>query len=250
MQVVITLAGLGRRFSQEGYETPKPFIQLADEETVIEKLLYIFPKNWKLFFVVNDNLPERYIRFLSELRLKSEIIRTPYSERGPVDTVLAAIPHLDEKDSVLVSYCDYSLNWDPMVFLVTMKKNKCDAAIVGYQGFHPTYLGPNTYCHYKVKNKKVLDIKEKSLFTGQLEKEWTSCGLYYFKNPQILQKGLDLQLKYKLCRGEYYTSLAIKALMQVSKKTKVINYPIDHFVQLGTPFDIQMYNYWYELFYQ
>lgn len=252
MQVIITMAGLGERFKKNGYKDPKPFIRLADGETVIDKLLYIFPKDWHFIFVVQSELDSSYKKYLKSVRKNSQIVDVSYSKRGPVDSVLAAIPYLNLKSDCLVSYCDYSLNWDPYEFLLKIKKTKSDAAIIGYTGKHPTFLSTNTYCHYTVKNDFVTAIREKKSFTKNREDGWTSCGLYYFKSgfllKQAIQHQLDGQFRYK--SGEYYTSLALKALMKHKPKIKILNYQIDHFLQLGTPFDIEQYNYWYELFYQ
>lgn len=248
MQVVITMAGLGQRFKDQAhinpqYLEPKPFIQIKNRR-VIEYLTDQFPADWKLFFVVNSDLDEKYIHFLQQKYPDGKVIKTAYSYRGPLDTVLAAMSFLDFQQPTLVTYCDYTLRWDAGRFEETVAAEKADAAIVGYTGFHPTFLGPNSYCHYLVKDQWVTELQEKKLYTGRLETEWTSCGLYYFRSAEFLKSCLDQQLKQQLNYNgqEYYVSLAIQAALNYSLnqnlQLKVLNYPIQHFTQLGTPFDI------------
>lgn len=232
MQVVITMAGLGQRFKDQNYSVPKPFVKIHDKY-VIEHLTGQFPVHWKLFFVVNEELEQKYVD-----TLKSTVIKTKYSERGPIDTVLAALPQLVGNEPTLISYCDFTLRWDPIDFEKAVAA--VDAAVVGYTGMHPTFLGPNSYCHYRVSGAWIKELQEKKLYTGKLETEWTSCGLYYFKSAQFLEECLNQQLKQSLNYNgkEYYTSLALQAMLNVKPELKILNYPIDTFIQLGTPFDV------------
>lgn len=243
MQVIITMAGLGQRFKDQSdknpiYKDPKPFVQVHNKY-VIEYLVEQFSTDWKLFFVVNEDLEEKYIQFLKERFKNSMIVKTPYSERGPIDTVLAAWPYVQKDEPTLVSYCDYSLRWDATHFEKTVAD--VDAAVVGYTGFHPTFLGPNSYCHYLVDGSYVQELQEKKLYTGKLDTEWTSCGLYYFKSADFLNRCLQEQLKQNLNYNgkEFYTSLALQAAKNANPQLKILNYPIKTFIQLGTPFDIE-----------
>lgn len=245
MQVIITLAGLGQRFSAAGHITPKPIIPVGGKPA-IQYLIEVFPTSWKLLFVVGEHFRTSDIEeTICNIRSDADILYTDYSERGPIDTVNAAFPFLNLDEPTIVSYCDYSLVWDAEDFV--RKVENFDAAVVTYQGFHPTYLGPNSYCHLQVQGDQVLSLREKSLFTDSIEKEITSVGLYYFKSVTLLEKALHLQQDQDLnFRGEFYTSLGIQALVNAASDTRVLNYPITHMLQLGTPEDIERFDFWYK----
>ncbi len=240
MQVIITVAGLGQRFKDDGYDLPKPIIPVLDKPAILH-LIESFSPEWKLFFVLANHLKLSAVEaIIKTAKPDSQIIYTEQSKRGPIDTVLAAIPFLNEAESVAVSYCDYAMVWKPSEFHKLAVESDCDAAVVSYRGFQPTYLGPNTYAHLLVdeQSSEVLKIQEKKLFGSEIEKEWTSAGFYYFKNVQLLQKGLSLQENQNLKYGEeFYTSLAVQTLIDVS--CKVRNYEIFYFMQMGTPADIR-----------
>lgn len=272
MQVVITMGGLGQRFKDLGHSIPKPFISVGDKP-VFQHLVNSFSYDWKYFFVINQHLSE--LKAEEKLKLlfpDCTVIVCNYSTRGPIDTVLTCLPYLNATKSVLVSYCDYSLIWNPTDFENFVKDHQTDAAIIGYQGFHPTYFGPNSYCHLKISSnqnpkqtsnldvadvQEVFDIQEKTLFTSNLETEITSCGAYYFKTANFLKECLDEQLNQNLnCKGEFYISLAVKAMMNLQEEErkkqesrqantlKIHYYPVSHFVQFGTPTDIERYQFW------
>lgn len=242
------MAGLGTRFKEQNYEEPKPLVSIMGRPA-LSYLIGSFSARWKLFFAVGEHFKDTAIEAeILKLRPDAVVKYVPYSERGPIDPVLAMVPLLDSEDSVSVSYCDFAMLWNPDNFDKFVRNSKCNACVVSYRGFHPTYLGPNTYAHLKVdeETNSVIKIKEKSLFTKDIFDEWTSAGFYYFRTVELLQQGLDLQLENQLKSGnEYYTSLAIQSLI-AHKKLNVLNYPIAHIVQMGTPEDIQIIQKWYQ----
>ncbi len=255
MQIIITMAGLGQRFKDAGESTPKPFIQVG-EKSAVKHLTDVLPDDWKIFFAIRDHLKstdtENEIKKLNKKNY--EIIYVPYSSRGPIDTVFAAMPVLNSEQPVIVSYCDYTMIWNATDFISKIKSTNSDAAVVSYRGFHPTYLGPNSYCHLNVdENNFVQQLQEKKLFTKDIESEWTSCGMYYFKSANFLKNCLSEQLHQDLCyradsKSEFYTSLSLQAMKNKIPDIKILNYEIKYFIQFGTPFDIQLYNYWSNYF--
>lgn len=258
MQVIITMAGLGQRFKDSGEAVAKPFVPVG-EKSALKHLTDILPAEWKIYFAIGDHLrsAETELEIQKLNKENYEIIYVPYSSRGPIDTVQSVLPYLNLDQPVIVSYCDYTMIWNPEKFIAEIQKTNSDAAIVSYKGFHPTYLGPNSYCHLLVdENQFVTDLQEKKLFTENLQTEWTSCGMYYFKSADFLKECLSEQLKQDLCyrtasqpeRAEYYTSLALKAMKNKNPETKILNYEIKYFIQFGTPFDVQVYAYWSNYF--
>jgi len=250
MQVIITAAGLGTRFSNQGVLTPKPMATVMGRPA-IQYLIEAFPDYWSLIFVIGEHFRlSGLAELIQKLRPNSVIVYTAYSERGPIDTVLAAKNYLQPSLPTLVSYCDYSLVWNETDFLSKISEPLVDAGVVTYQGFHPTYLGPNTYCHALVdqQDQRILALQEKKLFTNDIEKEKTSVGLYYFKTAEFLFSCLSEQLNQDLKYGrEYYISLAIQAMMNVRPSIFVKNYQVEQILQLGTPSDIERAEYWYDL---
>ncbi len=255
MQIIITMAGLGQRFKDFGEETAKPFIQVGGQ-SALKHLTDVLPNDWKIFFAVGDHLKcaetEKQIQLLNKKNY--EIIYVPYSARGPIDTVSAVLPFLNSDMPVIISYCDYTMIWNANDFISEIERTKSDAAVVSYRGFHPTYLGPNSYCHLQVdENNFITKLQEKKLFTDDIHNEWTSCGMYYFKSVDFLLECLNEQLAQNLCytigdRSEFYTSLSLQAIKNTITEIKIINYEIKYFIQFGTPFDIQLYDYWQKYF--
>lgn len=257
MQVIVTMAGRGQRFSEKGFLEPKPMV-LAGGRPVFSYLIDSFSKNWSLIFVLAEH--DRSSSLESSLKKYAElagaslqVIYTAFSERGPMDTVQAAIPFLRAGEPVLVSYCDLAPIWNPSDFekIVLNRAANCDLASVNYQGFHPTYFGPNSYCHVQVdaKTQLISGLQEKVLFTDQIEKEITSAGIYFFKDKELLQLALSAQIEQNLqYKNEFYISLALQALLNKDKSLRVLDYRVAQVVQFGTPADIERFEFWLQYF--
>ncbi len=253
MQVIITIAGLGQRFKSEGHDVPKPLVSVMGKPA-ISYLISCMNPEWNLFFAIGEHYKNSQLeKVIKKLSPRAQIFYVPYSERGPIDTVSAVLHKLNSDQAVAVSYCDYWMLWDSDYFEKFLQDMNCDICIPSYQGFHPTYLGPNSYAHLKVNSEtdEVQKIQEKQLFGKNIQQEWTSTGFYYFKSVELLKKGLQLQLQKKLKYGnEFYTSLAAQALLDDSVPAavtpRIMNYKISHFMQLGTPTDVALVEHWFK----
>jgi len=247
MQVIITLAGRGKRFSEKGFREPKPLIS-ACGRPAISYLIQSFPHTWKLIFVLAEQDRQAGIESLIlKLSPNAKVVYTPFSERGPIDTVLAGIPSLNSDEGVLVSYGDLAPVWKSHLFEKAVSVSNCDMASVNFQGFHPTYLGPDTYCHLQSNGHGwVTKLQENVLFTHQIEKEITAAGIFYFKDKALLEEALLEQQRQNLTyQNEFYISQSLQAMLNKNPNIKILDYRIEHFIQLGTPADIERFEFWF-----
>ena len=53
MNIIIPMAGLGNRFVESGYSTPKPLIRLGDK-TILEYILNMYNKDDNFVFICNN----------------------------------------------------------------------------------------------------------------------------------------------------------------------------------------------------
>lgn len=249
IQVLIPMSGQGTRYQRAGYKEPKPLIPV-NGTPMIERLLAGFPLDWACTFVLAENhrgtgLPETLQRLRPEAKL---VYVAPHTE-GPGRALRAALPSLDPQAAVLVSYCDYQMEWDPAAFARFVESSRCEACVVSYRGFHAHYLNPVTYAYSRMDGERVVEVKEKGSFTANRENEFASCGAYYFRSPEILKTALDEQDRRGLSlNGESYTSLTVQAWLESKADSHVRVFEIPHFFQWGTPEDLVRFEYWEKTF--
>ncbi len=251
MKIIIPMSGKGTRFIRAGYRDIKPLINV-NGKTIIEHVISLFPgENDFIFVCLKEHLEITKIRDVLLLsKPKAKIIELESSDLGPVYAVSKAFHLIDNNESVIVNYCDFFMDWDYEDFKKTVDNNKCDGAVVAYKGFHPHLLHEeNFYASMLIdKDNNMQEIREKYSFTPNKMESPQSGGTYYFKRGDYVKKYFQQLMDENIeLNGEYYVSLVYNLL----KKDRLSVYCYDnvsHFLQWGTPEDLEEYKYWSEIF--
>lgn len=258
MQIVIPMSGFGERFRRAGYSVPKPLIEV-DGRPIIGHVIDMFPGESNFTFICNEdhlvNPDFRVKEILNNLCPTGKVVGIPAHKLGPIHAVRQIEHLLDPNSPVVVNYCDFTCYWDWNHFKKFVAEVKCAGAIPAYKGFHPHALGTTNYAYIKelAENRSegdsawALDIQEKQPFTNNRMEEFASSGTYYFANAKIMSEAFQRTMNENInVGGEYYVSLAYKPML--SRGEKIAIYPLQHFMQWGTPQDLQEYNSWSETF--
>ena len=252
VQIIIPMSGLGQRFIDAGYNDPKPLIQV-DGKPIIEHVVNLFPGETNVTFICNDkHLQETNMReILENICPTAKIYEVPVEGReGPVQAVSLIFDNIDDSKEVIVSYCDYGTYWDYREFLKDTRNRSADGAIACYKGFHPHMLGTDNYAFLKeteIGSRWMSAIQEKQPFTNDRMNEYASNGTYYFKSGAIMKKYFKLLMERKMkVKNEYYVSMVYNLLIEENLKVNI--FEIEHMLQWGTPYDLEIYNDWSKYF--
>lgn len=250
MHIIIPMSGFGERFKKVGYTIPKPLINV-DGRPIISHVIDMFPKENNFTFICNrehlNNSSYKMEEIILNYCKKAKIIPIKPHKLGPVHAVTQVRNYINLTEPTIVNYCDFTCYWDWKNFKNAVLKSKVKGAIPAYRGFHPHSLGTTNYAYIKEENGFLIDIQEKRPFTENKMNEFASSGTYYFSTGKLMLDAFDEQIKNKLIVGnEYYVSLAYKT--SVLEKQKVLIYPLQHFMQWGTPEDLNEYDYWSKMF--
>ena len=250
MQIVIPMSGFGERFRRAGCKTPKPLIEI-DGKPIIAHVVDMFPGESDFVFICNrehlDTPAYRMEQMLRACCRTGRIVGIPPHSLGPVHTVRQAEHLLDPDQPVVVNYCDFSCYWNWHHFRRFVREAGCVGAIPAYKGFHPHLLGNTHYAYLRETTGWVEDIQEKKPYTDNRMQEFASSGTYYFASARIMCAAFRTVVEQDLrTGGEYYVSLAYKPLLAERKPVAV--YPLQHFMQWGTPEDVAEYRTWSRTF--
>jgi bifunctional N-acetylglucosamine-1-phosphate-uridyltransferase/glucosamine-1-phosphate-acetyltransferase GlmU-like protein len=252
VQIVIPMSGLGQRFVDEGYTDPKPLIEV-DGMPIIQHVVNLFPGEKNIKFICNDqHLRETNMKqILQTISPTSEIYEVPIINReGPVHAVSLIFDKIDDEKEVIVSYCDYGTYWNYEKFLQDTREKNADGAIACYKGFHPHMLGSDNYAFLKeteIGSRWMEAIQEKLPFTKNRMSEYASNGTYYFKSGRIMKKYFTMLMERKMkVKNEYYVSMVYNLLVEEGLRVNI--FEIEHMLQWGTPYDLEIYRSWSKYF--
>jgi len=244
------MSGKGERFLKDGFRFPKPLIKVAGKP-IIAHVVDLFPKETNFLFICNEdhlndvryNMRETILKYCPNGKIFS--IRT--HKKGPIHAILEIEKHINLNIKTIVNYCDFTCYWNWNHFKKKITDSSIDGAIPAYKGFHPHSLSATNYAYIKEKKMELLDIQEKQPFTKNKLNEYASSGTYYFRNGKIMIDAFRDVIKNNMnINGEYYVSLSY--ITNTFKSLKTIIYPIEYFMQWGTPEDLKEYKEWHKAF--
>ena len=250
MQIVIPMSGFGERFRRAGYSVPKPLIEV-DGKPIIAHVIDMFSGELDFIFICNQehlNNPDYHMEeILHKYCPTGQIIGIPPHKLGPIHAVRQAEHLINLDQPVVVNYCDFTCYWDWHHFKKFVVATSCIGAIPAYKGFHPHSLGTTNYAYISESNGWIQDIQEKEPYTTNRIEEFASSGTYYFATGAIMSEAFRTTMELELnVGGEFYVSLAYKPLL--AAKHPVAVYPLQHFMQWGTPEDLSEYKGWSKAF--
>lgn len=250
MQIIIPMSGFGERFRRAGYKVPKPLIEI-DGKPVIAHVIDMFPGEHDFLFICNNdhlaNADYRLAEILKQYCPTGRVVGIPPHKLGPIYAVRLVEQMIDPNRPVVVNYCDFTCYWDWNHFKELVATSQCDGAIPAYKGFHPHTLGSTNYAYMREEDGWVLDIQEKQPYTDNRMDEYASSGTYYFASGKIMSDAFRTTMDQGInVGGEFYVSLAYKPMLAANRPVAV--YPLQHFMQWGTPEDVAEYNGWSSAF--
>jgi dTDP-glucose pyrophosphorylase len=235
---LLPMAGLGSRFSKEGYVDPKPFIKV-NGKNMLDQAIRCLPKTKDIVYGC----------------LKGHKNSAPSGRVVWIDTVLPGQACTTEKlldsvedESILVSACDNGVFYDENKFLDLVNDQSNDIIVWSYRNNYSSHYNPNMYSWLNVddqQNVKYVSVKN---FTGKDPlKEYAIVGTMFFRNKDIYQKSLkSLYDKNVRTNGEFYIDNLLNEAIDLGYKVK--NFEVDEYICWGTPNDLKTYEYWQTFF--
>lgn len=226
------MGGIGKRFSDAGYLTPKPMIGV-DGEPMFIKALESFPSDWDIenIFVVRADQNKRYEleRFITNRYPTAKIIKLPHDTRGAVETCLIAQDLVDPKKPLIVADCD--IRFSSKDYVKKIESGIYDGVIAGFQSSDPRY----SYAEIDADGK-VIRTAEKNPISNH-----AILGGYFFGSGEVFLEAANVFIENGLSNGlkEYYLSHLYNIML--SKGKHIAFAKADTFDIWGTPEELKAY---------
>ena len=200
------MAGIGSRFKDEGYEQPKPLINVLDDENVKSLLRKTKP----------DCL----------------IYEIDYLTEGPASTCLLTSDVIDCEEPLVIANCDQIMEWDSELFVDEIQRSYCDGAVVTYSA------DTNKNSYVKIdSNGHAVEFAEKRVIS-----EFSLNGIHYWKHGSDFVSSTKKMIEKNIrVNNEFYIAPTYNELILNKKKIIIhhINKSLHHAV--GTPEDLKKY---------
>ena len=222
MIIVIPLGGVGKRFSDLGYDDPKPLIKVLGKEIIFWVLDNLKLKKKDRLYIVYNNQLEKF-SFEEHFAKYPNInfLKLDYNTHGPVETIfkLTNILEKNSKNEGLLI-----LDGDTFYRKNIINKFNKDYHTIFY---HKTKIKEPIFSYVKINKNKIYEIKEKKKISNN-----ANTGAYYFNNIQKFNSYSKSALKNnkKIYVSDIYNLLLKNKELIIGKEIKE-----KEFACLGTP---------------
>ncbi|WP_421856324.1 glycosyltransferase family 2 protein [Marinomonas sp.] len=236
INVVIPMAGAGSRFSEAGYEKPKPFIDVNGKpmiQRVLENLKY--PEARYILVARKDHLEkEKDLVAKIEEEFNAFFIPIENITEGTACTVLCARKFINNDDALLIANSDQIVDMDIAMFIDDCIGRGIDGSILT---FVDKYKDPKWSFAKINEDDFVTEVREKVVIS-----EYATVGVYlYSKGSAFVDAAIDMIVENDRINGEFYTcptyNYAIKEKMLIG----IYNIEPEKMHGIGTPNDLNLY---------
>jgi NDP-sugar pyrophosphorylase family protein len=250
MQLVIPMAGLGKRFQDAGYAMPKPLIPVGGEAMVVGVVRRLPPAS-RTVLVCH---PEHLAAFPMAETLARQIpgavvVAAPGLTDGQACSVRLAAPHLDPAEPVLVAACDSTQVCDLEQFRALTQRPGVDAIAWTYRGEPQVLVRPEWYGWIQEESGRVKAVSVKKPVSGDLLGDHVITGTFWFRSAQLLISSIDALVRSgRRVNNEFYLDSVLGTLLDAGSSVAV--FEVDKYIGWGTPADLENYLKWERYFAQ
>ena len=231
MNILIPMAGRGKRFEDVGYSFPKPLIDI-EGKPMIQLIIENLNLTGKHIFLCQKEHYEKYAldKLLEMLSPNCKIIQIDGITDGAAVTALKAKELINNDEELIIANSDQWINWNPQHFLSFLQNNDADGGIVTFISTHPKW--------------SFVKVNESGLITELAEKKPISniatAGIYYYKHGKTFVEAAEQMITKNIrTNNEFYIAPAYNEIIQ--NGGKVFHYPVAEMYGLGTPEDLQYF---------
>ncbi len=243
LQIVLPMAGLGLRFSKEGYSLPKPLIPVDGVpmfQQAINSFKLILEKNpdyigKKIAIIRRQHQSEYQLETLLKNSDQSLVVKIlPELTRGAAETSFLVKDLVSMDSPIIFIDCDLwfeSENFFKFIIsCIEGQETHIAGAVCTFTSDSVKYSYVSTD-----SNSFITDIAEKKPISRS-----AVIGAYFFRKASYFFDEAEEVLKNPLANpGEYYTSIIIKNL--IAKNFKFKAFKNDSYFSFGTPEELALY---------
>lgn len=238
LQILIPMGGLGQRFRDAGYDTPKPLINV-NGVPMFKKALAAYDSydgGKTYIFVIRKDTDEEYSigKQILEILPNAKIKVLGHNTRGAVETCLIAEDFINPELPLVIMDCDISFDSKNYFELIqeAIEKETYDGLLLSFESNDPRY----SFAEINDNNIVIRTAEKVAISNNAL------MGAYFFTKASNFLDAAHQLLKNEISESmkEYYVSLIYNILIESNKK---IGLAKGTFYCFGTPEELESYLY-------
>ena len=232
---LITMAGRGKRFSEQGYSLPKPLIPI-DGEPMIWKVIDCLPKAKKWIFIVRqEHIDNFFIDKAIKKKIPDAIITVDKDLLGGA-SIFCAEEHIPEDEDILVAGCDMGFLYDKNRLEDLKKRKEFDMILWTFTKDRRITANPAAwgYAVLEEDNLTINDMSVKKPISNNPYENHVVAATFWVRSKKTLYEAIRTMIKNEIkTNNEYYLDNLPIALKMNGKKSCIFD--VDLLIGWGTP---------------
>ena len=233
MNILVPMAGVGKRFSDEGFEEPKPLIDINGKPMIV-KALNSLGLEGRYLFVVRKTLGlEKIIEILIKEYPDCKIVQIDEVTEGPACTCLFMKKYIDNDEQLVITNCDQIMWWNSGAFVHHCNYYDYDGMVVTYT----TDSAKNSYVRID-REGYVIEAKEKEVISNI-----SFNGIHYWRRGRDFVYSAEKMIEEedRSINGEFYVAPTYNYMIDRGQKVGIYHIPNSQHHAVGTPDDLREY---------
>lgn len=233
MQILLPMAGAGKRFIECGYEKPKPLVSVLGKPMVERVVENLGLENDYVFLVQKDHLQHFYGEFIDVFnRVNSyKLIEVDALTEGAACTALLGKKHINQNIPLMIANTDQIMEYNRAEFYDTFYKSPSDGMIFTFKSLEKKH----SYVKLDELDRYVREVAEKVVISNN-----ATVGVYLWRKASNFFDAAEKMIKDNIrTNNEFYICPVYN--VNISWMQKIEVYPIRKHHPIGTPEDLQKY---------
>ena len=249
--LILPMAGKGSRFTEEGYDLPKPLLDVDGLPMILQAVDCLPESDNNVFICLQDHIDDFGIdKTLKNHFLNTEVISINETTEGQACTCEIGIEetNINLENPILISACDNGVFYDTKKYLELLNDESIDVIVWTFRNNQASKTNPNAYAWLDVdENDNIKHVSCKKFIYENPLITHAIIGTMFFRKGTYFMEGLQKNYNENIrTNGEFYVDDVLNQNIKDGLKVKV--FEVENYICWGTPNDYKTYNYWNKYF--
>lgn len=235
MANLVTMAGRGKRFSQEGYLLPKPLLPI-DGQPMIYKVIDCLPPSDKWIFVVRqEHIDEYFIDEAIRKKIPDAVVVVDKDLLGGA-SIFCAEEHLKENEEVLIAGCDMGFVFNDQQYCNLRGREDVDCILWTFTRDERISQNPTSwgYAILEEDGQTVKGMSVKTPISATPFEDHVVAATFWIRSKKVLYEAIRLMIQEGIkTNNEYYLDNLPLPLNKLGRKSVIFD--VDLLIGWGTP---------------
>lgn len=227
IHLIMPMGGRGSRFSKEGFDLPKPLIEINENPFLYwatQSIRKFVDLRSLTFVILQEHIAAYGIdEVITGYFPEAKFVVIPEVLNGAVLTCAEGLKGIQDDAPILFNDCDHMFQCSAFYeFCQKGNFEELDGALLTFTSSEPKY----SFLEYDAKGNVVRTVEKQVISTDAI------CGAYYFRNKSVFNESIDAYLR-ECSYQEYFVSGLYNVM--AGKKQIIRSFKVDVHVPFGTP---------------